>query len=125
MDYNEPILFRYHKHLNVEDYNGYHRKTYDLKFVKVLYGVHFRYAAKSLMYRYFDYCDKNDIEIFYCNIDSILIKEKDLNKMYRFQSKEHGNVKIDDIYNNGDLFVTQGKFILTGDDKTNNRNMEK
>jgi hypothetical protein len=37
----------------------------------------------------FDYCDKNEIKIFYSNTDSILIKESDLNKMNRFISKEY------------------------------------
>jgi hypothetical protein len=60
-----------------------------------LYGVQMRSAAKSLMYRYFEYGDKNDIELFYCHTDSILIKESDLDKMNRFISKESWDFKID------------------------------
>jgi hypothetical protein len=124
LDYNEPGLFGYHKRLKDDYYNVYLRKTYDLQFVNVLYGVQIRSVAKSLMYKYFDYCDKNEIEIFYCNTDSILNKESDLNKMNWFISKEYGYRKIDGRYNKGRVIVSQGKFILRSDDKTKNRNMK-
>jgi hypothetical protein len=84
----------------------YPLKACDLQFVNVLYVVQIRSATKSLMYRYFDYCDMNSIEIFYCNFDSILIKEKDLNKKNRYISNEDGDLKIKS----------------RGDDKTKNRN---
>jgi hypothetical protein len=88
LDYNEPILFRYRKRHKDDGYNAYLRKSYDLQFINVLYEVQIRSAAKSLIYRYFDYCNRNNIEIFYCNTDSILINERDFYKMNRFVSKE-------------------------------------
>jgi hypothetical protein len=69
LDFNEPVLFGYHKRLKDDNYKVYLRKTYELQFVNVLYAVQIRSAAKSLMYRYFDYCDKTEIEIFHCNTD--------------------------------------------------------
>jgi hypothetical protein len=70
------------------------RRMYDLQFVNVLYRVQIRTAVKSIMSSYFDYWDKNEIEIFYCNTDSIPIKESNLDKMSRFISKEYGDLKI-------------------------------
>jgi hypothetical protein len=75
------------------------------------------------MYRYFDYCYNNNIEIFYCKTDSMLIREIDSNKMSKFISKEYGYLKIESRYNNVGVIVSQGKFILRGTDKTKNRNM--
>jgi hypothetical protein len=118
-----PVLFGYHKQRNDVYYSVYLRKTDGLQFVNVLYGVQIRSAALSIMFQYFDYCNKNDIEIFYCNTDSILIKEKDLDKMNRFISKECGYIKIEDRYKS-DVIVSQGKFILRGDDSNKNRNMK-
>jgi hypothetical protein len=40
------------------------------------------------MYKYFDFYDKNDIQIFNCNTDTMLIREKDIDKMNRFISKD-------------------------------------
>ncbi|GMO12696.1 MAG: hypothetical protein Ta2E_01200 [Mycoplasmoidaceae bacterium] len=58
LEFNEPILFGYHKLRLDDDYHVYLKKTYDLSFVNVLYAVHIRSKTKSIMYRYFDYCDK-------------------------------------------------------------------
>jgi hypothetical protein len=77
IEMNEPLLLGYHR-IKCEDennqlYNVYLKRTYDLKFTNGLYGVQIRYMAKHIMIKYFDYCDKNNIKIFYCNTDSILI----------------------------------------------------
>jgi hypothetical protein len=93
--------------LNDENYNGYLKKTYNLQFVNVLYGVQIRSAAKSLMYKYFDYSDKNDIEIFYCNTDSMLIKERGLNKISMFISQEYWSLKIEGNHNKGSVILSQ------------------
>jgi hypothetical protein len=37
--------------------------------------------AKHVMIKYFDYCDNNNIKIYYCNTGSILIKETDIDLM--------------------------------------------
>jgi hypothetical protein len=73
------------------------------------------------MYRYFDYWDRNDIEIFYCNTYSKLIKERDLDEMNIFISKEYIDLKIDERYNMGGTIISQGKFILRGYADANNR----
>jgi hypothetical protein len=109
--------------LKDEDYNVYLRKAYDFQCVNILYRVQIRSAAKSVMCKYFEYCDKNKYEIFYCSIDSILIKEMDFAQINRFISKEYGDLKIDGRYNKGCVIVSQGKFILKSDDKEKIRNM--
>jgi hypothetical protein len=91
----ESILFEYHKLHNDDDYNIYIRETYDLQPVNILYDAQIRYVEKAIIYQYFDYCDKNIIEIFYCNTDSILIKEKSLDKMTSFISKKYGYFNIE------------------------------
>jgi hypothetical protein len=123
LDYNRQEVVGYHKPYEDENYNVYLRKGYDLQFLNVLYGVQVRSAAKSVMNKHFDYCDKSDIEILYCNIDSILIKESDLDKMSRFISKEYGYLKIEGRSNKGAVIISQGKFSLRGDDSNKIRNM--
>jgi hypothetical protein len=49
LEYNEPELFGYYNRHQDEGYNVYLRKTYDVKFINVLYGVQIRSAAKSIM----------------------------------------------------------------------------
>jgi hypothetical protein len=61
---NESVLFGYQIQLKDDDYHVYLRKTYDLQLVNIFDIVQIRSAAKSLMYWYFKYCDKNDIEMF-------------------------------------------------------------
>jgi hypothetical protein len=77
--------------------------------------------AKHVMIKYFDYCDKNNIKIYYCNTDSILIKESDIKFMTQFISDKSGDLKIDDIYNNG-IIISQSKYSLFGNDKNKIRN---
>jgi hypothetical protein len=72
--------------------------------------------AKHVMIKYFDYCNKNNARIFYCNIDSILIKENDMKFMKQFISDNIGDIKIEGKYNNG-VIISQGKYSLYGDDK--------
>jgi hypothetical protein len=80
IEMNEPILLGYYKKRNNEDnmYNVYLKRTYDLKFTNVLYDIQISSMAKHVMIKYFYYCDKNNIKIFYCNTDSILIRESDI-----------------------------------------------
>jgi hypothetical protein len=82
---NELILLGYHrKRCDNENnimYNVYLKRTYDLTFPNVLYGVQIRFMAKHVMIKNFDYCDKNTIKMFYCNTDSILIRENDIKLM--------------------------------------------
>ena len=123
---NEPILLGYYRKKNVENddsikYNIYLKRTYDLKFANVLYGVQIRSMAKHIMIKYFDYCDKNNIKIFYCNTDSILIRETDFELMRRFISNNYGDLKIEGRYNNG-VIISQGKYSLFGNDKNKIRN---
>jgi hypothetical protein len=49
--------------------------------------------AKHVMIKYFDYCDKNNVKISYCNIDSILIRESDIGLMTQFISDNIGDLK--------------------------------
>jgi hypothetical protein len=115
IEMNEPILLGYYKKRNSEDkndsaqlYNVYLKRTYDLKFANVLYGVQIRSMAKHVMMKYFDYCDKNKVKIFYCNTHSILIKENDMKFMTQFISENIGYLKIEGKYNNG-VIISQGK----------------
>jgi hypothetical protein len=75
------------------------------------------------MHKYFEYCDKSDIEIFYCDTDSIVIQEKNMNKMNRFISKDHGCLKIEDMFNLA-VIISQGKFRLRADDSNKIKTME-
>jgi hypothetical protein len=70
--------------------------------------------AKHAMIKYFDYCDKNNVKIFYCNTDSILIRESDIGLMTQFISNSIGDLKIEGKYNNGAI-ISQGKYSLFGD----------
>jgi hypothetical protein len=72
--------------------------------------------SKYIMIKYFDYCGKNNIKIYYCNTDSILIKENDIKYMKHFISDNIGDLKIDGIYNNG-IIISQGKYSLFENDK--------
>jgi hypothetical protein len=78
------------------------------------------------MNSFFRYCDDNNIKMFYCNTDSIIIRESDLNKMTEFIDKNKiGYLKIDHIYNNGCCIIeSQGKNKLLGTDKNKIRNMD-
>jgi hypothetical protein len=114
---NEPILLGYYKKRNEDNiYNIYLKRTYELKFTNVLYGIQIRSMAKHVMMKYFDYCEKNNIKIFYCNTDSILIKENDMKFMKQFISDNIGDLKVDGRYING-VIISQGKYGLYGDDK--------
>jgi hypothetical protein len=121
---NEPILLGYYKKRggdedksdSVQCYNVYLKRTYDLKFANVLYGVQIRSMAKHVMIKYFDYCDKNNVKIFYCNTDSILIRESDMKFTIQFISDKNGDLKIEGRYNNGEI-LSQGKYTLFGNDK--------
>ncbi|GMO19880.1 MAG: hypothetical protein Ta2E_10970 [Mycoplasmoidaceae bacterium] len=84
LEYNKPVWFGYHKRWSAYCYNVYFRKNYDINFVNVLYGVQMRSMAKSAMYSYFDYCDKNNIRVCYCHTDTMLIKESDLDMLKHF-----------------------------------------
>jgi hypothetical protein len=77
--------------------------------------------AKHIMIKYFDYCDKNNIKIYYCNTNSILIKESDIYLMKQFISDNYGDLKVEGKYNNG-VIISQGKFSLFGNDKNKIRN---
>jgi hypothetical protein len=124
MDFNESELFEYHKLQKDQYYNAYLRKTNDLLFVNVLFGVEIRSSAKSIMYRYFDYYDKNGIDIFYRNTDSILIKKRYFDEMNWFKSKESRYPKIECRFNERGAIVPQGKFSLRGDANNKNRKMK-
>jgi hypothetical protein len=125
---NEPILLGYYRKKNNENnnqlYTVYLKRTYDLKFTNVLYGVQIRSMAKHVMIKYFDFCDKNNVKIFYCNTDSILIRENDIELMTQFISDSHGDLKVEGRYNNR-IIISQGKFSLFGksiDEKKKIRN---
>jgi hypothetical protein len=122
---NEPILLGYYMKKNSEDnnqlYNIYLKRTYDLKFANVLYGVQIRSMTKHVMIKYFDYCDKNNIKMFYCNTDSLLIRESNIDLMKQFISDRIGNLKVEGRYNNG-VIIIQYKFSLFGDAKNKIRN---
>jgi hypothetical protein len=123
---NEPILLGYHRKRADEDdnkllYNIYLKRTYNLKFTNVIYGIQIRSIAKHIMIKYFDYCDKNNIKIYYCNTDSILIKETDIDVMNQFISDKYGDLKVEGRYNN-DIIIKQGEYSLSGDDKNKIRN---
>jgi hypothetical protein len=120
---NEPILLGYYRKRCEKDktendimYNIYLKRIYDLKFTNGLYGAQISSMAKHIMIKYFDYCDKNNIKIYYCNTDSILIKENDIGLMKEFISDNIGDLKVDGKYNNG-IIISQGKYSLYGDDK--------
>lgn len=68
-------------------------------FVEILYGVQIRLSAKSFIYRFFDYWNKEGIEIFYWNTDSIAMKEKDLDKVSRLKSKDYRYLNNEGMYN--------------------------
>jgi hypothetical protein len=102
-------------------YNVYLKQTYDLKFINVLYDVQIRSMAKHIILKYFEYCDKNNFKIFYCNTDSILIIETDIGLMTQFISDHYGDLKIEDRYNNG-VIISQSKYSLFGDDNNKIRN---
>jgi hypothetical protein len=72
--------------------------------------------AKQEMIKYFDYCDKNNIKIYYCNIDSILIKETDIDLMKQCISDKYGDLKLEGRDNNG-VIISQGKYSLFGEAK--------
>jgi hypothetical protein len=90
IEMNESIVLGYYMKKRNEDnnqlYNIYLKRTYDLKFFNVLYNFQIRSMAKHVMIKYFDYCDKNNVMIFYCNTDSILIRETDIYLMKQFIS---------------------------------------
>jgi hypothetical protein len=46
LEYNEPILFGYYKRKIDNNYNLYLRKTIDLNYTNVLYGVQIQSMAK-------------------------------------------------------------------------------
>jgi hypothetical protein len=80
--------------------------------------------AKHVMIKYFDFCDKNNYKIYYCNTDSILIRESDYGLMKQFISDSYGDLKVEGRYNNG-VIISQDKFSLFGksiDDKNKIRN---
>jgi hypothetical protein len=52
------------------------------------------------MIKYFDYSYKNNIQIYYCNTDSILIKEIDIELMKQFISDNYGDLKVEGRYQN-------------------------
>jgi hypothetical protein len=69
--------------------------------------------AKHVMIKYFDYCDKNNVKIFYCNTDSILIRESDIGLFTQFISNSIGDLKVEGRYNNG-VIISQRKYSLFG-----------
>jgi hypothetical protein len=99
IEMNEQILLEYQRKKGTNDnkpiYNVYLKRTYDLKFTNVLYGIQIRSTAKHIMIKYFDYCDKNNIKIYYCNIDSILIKGTDIGIIKQFISDKYRDLKIE------------------------------
>jgi hypothetical protein len=56
------------------------------------------------------------VKIFYCNTDSILIRENDIDLMKQFISDKYGDLKGEGRYNNG-VIISQGKYSLFGNDK--------
>jgi hypothetical protein len=103
-------------------YNVYLKLRYDLNFINVLYDIQIRSMAQHIMIKYFDYCDKNNIKIYYCNTDSILIQETDIGLMRKFISDNYGDLKIEGRYNNG-IIISKGKYSLFGVDKNKIRNI--
>jgi hypothetical protein len=67
------------------------------------------------MYKYFNYYDLNNINIYYCNKDSIVIKENDLYKMTNYISNYPGDFKISRVYNMGCQILSQGKYKFVGE----------
>jgi hypothetical protein len=127
LEYNKPLLFGYYRRKIDSKYNVYLRKTIGLNYTNVLYGVQIRSYAKRIMYKYFNFCDKNNIKIYYCNTDSIVIKESDLYKLNNFISENiPGKLKISGVYNNGCEILSKGKYKFVsgeGNDKNKIRNM--
>jgi hypothetical protein len=77
--------------------------------------------AEHVMIKYFDYCDKNNIKMHYCKIDSILIRASDIYLMKQFISDKYGDLKVEGKYYNG-VIISQGKYSLFGNDKHKIRN---
>jgi hypothetical protein len=100
------LLFRYYNRKTDSDYNIYVRKMIDLNYTNVLYGIQIRSYAKRIMYKYFNYCDLNNINIYYCNTNSIVIKENDLYKLNNYISDcTAGDLKISGVYNEGCIIL--------------------
>jgi hypothetical protein len=115
LEYNKPLLFGYYKRKIDSDYNIYVRKTIDLNYTNVFYGIQIRSYAKRIMYKYFNYCDQNNINIYYCSTDSIVIKENDLYKMTNYISDcTASDLKISGRYNEGCIILFQGKYKFMG-----------
>jgi hypothetical protein len=59
---NEPILLGYYRKRADEDnnqlYKVYLKRTYDLKFINVLYGVQIRSMAKHVVIKYYEIVTK-------------------------------------------------------------------
>jgi hypothetical protein len=97
-------------------YKVYIKRTYDLKFTNVFYSIQIRSMAKHIMIKYLNYCEKNNIKIYYCYTDSILIKNNDIDLMKKFISDNYGDLKVEEKYKNG-VIISQGQYSLFGDDK--------
>jgi hypothetical protein len=80
--------------------------------------------AKHVMIKYFDYCDKDNVKIYYCNTNSILIRESDIDLMKQFISDRYGHLKVEGRYNNG-FIISQGKYSFFGNDKNKIRDHQK
>jgi hypothetical protein len=73
------------------------------------------------MYKYFNFCDLNNINIYYCNTDLIVIKENDLYKLRNYISDYSGDFKISGIYNMEYQIESQGKYKFMGSSDDNNK----
>jgi hypothetical protein len=67
--------------------------------------------AKHVMMKYFNYCDKHNNKIFYCNTNSILIRETDIGLITQNISDHYRDLKVEGKYNNGAI-ISQGKYSL-------------
>jgi hypothetical protein len=75
IEMNEPILLGFHRKRGYDPiYNDYIKRIYDLKYINELNVIQIRSIVKHIKIKYFDYCDKNNIKIYYCNTDSFFDK---------------------------------------------------
>jgi hypothetical protein len=80
--------------------------------------------AKHVMIKDFDYCDKNNVKIYYCNTDSILIRETDIDLMKQFIWDRYEDLKGEGRYNNW-VIIRQSKYSLYRNDKNKIRDHQK
>ena len=96
------------------DYILRSKRYLDVNYVNNLLGVHILSASKSIMFNIFDFCDKNNIHICYCNTDSLLIEKKYLDLLSDYIGPNPGQLKIEAEYDSIEI-ASQGKYCFKKD----------